>query len=138
EYVDSGAPVRTTTYYRLRSVGADGSLSSPSRIVYATPVDDGAFVEVKFGAYGPWEQAFLGEDGSWVYPEGTSSEGCTEDSTFQGPEKARENAKQAKGWQDRFGGCDGDTVTTGGLPEGEPHVRASRWFTTSSVVTAAE
>ncbi|MDX1658219.1 MAG: S8 family serine peptidase [Nitriliruptorales bacterium] len=136
-FVDGTAPVRQTSYYRVRSMGSNGA-SSASALAYATPVDDAAFVEVKFGTYGPWELALLRDDGTWVYPDGTSSTECTQDTTFKGPDKAREKAKKGKGWQDRFGGCEGDAVTTGGLPDGEPHVRASRWFTTSSVVTAAE
>lgn len=91
EHTDTRAPVRTTSYYRVRSV-VDGVASVASEVAYATPIDDSAFVEVKFGPYGPWEAASL-TGSAWSYD---------------------------------------------GLGTGDIQVRASRWFTTSPLVAAAE
>lgn len=133
EFVHGDAPVRETTYYRVRSVGSNGT-SSASEIVYATPIDDTPFVEVQFGL-GPWELATL-DGGNWTYQRVLSSESC-EDGGEVFPGKGR-GAEKGKGAANRFGGdCDGDTVVLAPLPEGDVQARGSRWFTTSAVATQA-
>lgn len=129
-YQDAAAPVRTATYYRVRSV-TETTASPASAIAYATPVDDAATVEVQFGT-GPWEQATLSEDGTWEFAHVAGSE-----ETCTTPGKGRQRPDRGNGKGKGAPETCETTVVYAPLPDGDLQARANRWFTTSVPATPA-